>query len=96
MTKHKVTSAGSLLSENFNERDPRKIQASAANVSDDLIKEKACLYSSPKQFNDLIEDFKEAGLTLFILGDWGYNPRITIRMFSKKVIPHFKKKPKRR
>lgn len=94
VSKYRVTSAGSLLPENFNERDPRKIQASAVRVSDDLIREKACLFSSPRQFVELIEDFREAGLTHFIFGDWGYNPAMTIRMFGSKVIPHFRRKRK--
>ena len=92
VSHYRVTSAGSLLPENFNERDPKKIQASAVNVSDDLIKEKACLFSSPQEFIDLIESFREVGMTHFIFGDWSYNPPMTIRMFGKRVIPHFKKK----
>jgi hypothetical protein len=51
-SKYRVTSAGSLLPENFNERDPREIQALGERVSDDLIKEKACLFSS--QFSSRI------------------------------------------
>ena len=92
VSTYRVTSAGSLLPEDFNERDPRKIQASAVKVSDDLIREKTCLFSSPRQFIDLIGQFREVGATNFIFGDWGYNPAITIRMFGKKVIPHFKRR----
>lgn len=43
VSKYRVTSARSLLPQNFSERDPRKIQASAFRVSDDLIRVKACL-----------------------------------------------------
>jgi len=96
VSKYRVTSAGSPLPGNFNERDPRKIQASAVRVSDDLIKEKACLFSSPQQFIELMEDFRKVGLTYFIFGDWGYDLAMTIRMFDRKVIPHFKGITKRR
>jgi len=51
VSKYRVTSARSLLPENFNERDPSKIQASAVRVSDDLIKQKHA--SSPHRGNSL-------------------------------------------
>ena len=96
LPKYRIASAGSLLPENFNERDPRKVEASGLEkVSSDLIKEKSCLYSSPRQFIDLIEGFREAGATHFIFGDFSYNPRMTIKMFKEKIIPHFKKATRR-
>lgn len=82
-------SAGSLIPENFNERDPRKIEASTSQLTDEYILEKTCLFSSPDQFIELIDKYKKAGMNHFLFGDWGYNPIRTVAMFQSKVLPYF-------
>jgi coenzyme F420-dependent glucose-6-phosphate dehydrogenase len=82
-------SAGSLIPENFNERDPRKIEASTSRLSDNEILEKTCLYSSADEFIELIEKYKRVGMNHFLLGDWGYNPLRTVAVFQTKVLPYF-------
>jgi len=93
--KYRV-SAGSLLPENFNERDPRKIEASATSLSDEYILQKTCLFSSHEQFIELIENYRKVGMNHFLFGDWGYNPLRTVEMFRKKTLPCYGIKPKKR
>ena len=95
ITKYRV-SAGSLVPENFNERDPRKIEASAASLSDEYILQKTCLFSSADQFIELIEKYRKVGMNHFLFGDWGYNPIRTVEMFRKKILPYYGIKPKKR
>lgn len=95
VSKYRV-SAGSLVPENFNERDPRKIEASTTTLSDDYILQKTCLFSSPDQFIELIEKYRKVGMNHFLFGDWGYNPIGTVEMFRKKILPHYGIRPKKR
>ena len=88
-------SAGSLIPENFNERDPRKIEASTSKLTDDYILEKTCLFSSPDQFIELIERYRKVGMNHFLFGDWGYDPIQTVEMFRTKILPHYGIKPKK-
>ena len=88
VSKYRV-SAGSLIPENFNEHDPRKIEASTAGLSDEYILKKTCLFSSPDQFIELIENYRKVGMNHFLFGDWGYNPIKTVEMFRKKILPHY-------
>jgi coenzyme F420-dependent glucose-6-phosphate dehydrogenase len=89
-------SAGSLIPENFNERDPRKIELSTSQLTDDYILDKTCLFSSPDQFIELIEKYRKAGMNHFLFGDWGYNPLGTVAMFRTKILPYFGIKAKKR
>jgi len=82
--------AGSMIPENTNERDPRKIEASASKLSDDFILERVCLTPSPRKLTELFESNIDLGFNHIIFGDWGYNPLATIRMFAKKILPHFR------
>ncbi len=88
-------SAGSLIPENFNERDPRKIEASTVNLPDDEILQKTCLFSSPHQFIELIESYRKVGMNHFLFGDWGYNPIRTVEMFRKKILPYYGIRPRK-
>jgi len=88
VSKYRI-SAGSLIPKNFDERDPRRIEASTIALSDDLILEKACLVSSPDQLIEVIERYRKVGMNHFIFGDWGYDPSSTVTMFRDKILPHF-------
>jgi hypothetical protein len=55
--------AGSMIPENTNERDPRKIEASAVNLSDEFILEKTRLTDSPETFIERIEEFRQDSIT---------------------------------
>ena len=81
--------AGALIPENTNERDPRKIEASGSKLSDEFILDRVCLTPSPRRLIELFESNIDLGFNHIIFGDWGYNPLATIRMFAKKILPHF-------
>jgi alkanesulfonate monooxygenase SsuD/methylene tetrahydromethanopterin reductase-like flavin-dependent oxidoreductase (luciferase family) len=87
--------AGSMIPENTNEMDPRKIEASAMSLSDEFLLEKACLTDSPDTFIERIEGFEEAGFDHVIFGDWGYDPSATVKMFGRDIIPYFRKKSRK-
>jgi coenzyme F420-dependent glucose-6-phosphate dehydrogenase len=89
-------SAGSLIPENFNERDPRKIELSTSRLTDEEILSKTCLLASPDQFIELIDKYRKVGMSHFLFGDWGYDPLRTVEMFRAKVLPYFGIKAKRR
>jgi len=95
VSKYRV-SAGSLIPSNFNERDPRKIEASTTSLSDDDILQKTCLFSSADQFIELIENYRKVGMNHFLFGDWGYNPASTVEMFRKKILPYYGIRPKKK
>ena len=84
--------AGSMIPENTNEKDPRKIEASALDLSDEFILERTCLTNSPDILIERIEEFRDVGFDHIIFGDWGYNPSATVKMFGRKIIPYFKRK----
>src|SRR5208283_5848500 len=65
-------SAGSLIPENFNERDPRKIALSTSRLTDEDIMNKSCLFFTPDQFIELIDKYRKVGMNHFLFGDWGY------------------------
>ena len=81
--------AGSFVPENFDERDPRRIEQSAKKLTDEWILDHACLVTSPDRLIDVIESYKKAGMNHFLFGDWGYDPSSTIDMFSKKILPYY-------
>jgi alkanesulfonate monooxygenase SsuD/methylene tetrahydromethanopterin reductase-like flavin-dependent oxidoreductase (luciferase family) len=58
-------SAGSLTAENSDERDGRKIEASTASFTDKYILDKTCLFSSPDQFIQLIDEYRRIGMNHF-------------------------------
>jgi coenzyme F420-dependent glucose-6-phosphate dehydrogenase len=82
-------SAGSLIPENFNERDPRKIELSTSLLTNEDILSKTCLLSKPDQFIELIDKYKKIGMNHFLFGDWGYDPVRTVAMFRTKILPYF-------
>jgi hypothetical protein len=90
LKKYRIN-AGWMLPENTNERDPRKIEASVSTLTDDFILERICLTSSPSKLIELFETSIDAGFNHVIFGDWGYNPLTTIRMFARRILPHFRR-----
>ena len=70
--------------------DPRRIEASGKAVKEEVWLELAHVYSSPRQYIDLVQSFVEIGANHFLFFDYSYNPRLSIKMFDEKLIPHFK------
>jgi len=84
------TGAGSLLSDNFDEPDPRKIELSTRDIPDEMIRRNVHFYSRAEEFVEVIDRYGRIGADHVILGDWGYAHEETIRIFGERVIPHFK------
>jgi len=51
--------------------------------------ELAHVYSSPRQYIDLVQSYVEIGANHFLFFDYSYNPKLSIKMFNEKLIPYF-------
>jgi coenzyme F420-dependent glucose-6-phosphate dehydrogenase len=78
--------AGATIPENTDKRDPREIEASAKALTKGELVERAFLFTSPDEIIDRIEVYKKIGINHVVFGDWGYDPRATLRMFKKHII----------
>lgn len=87
--------AGATLMENFNEEDPRKIEQSGLNLSDEHVRKHYLLYEKVDDFVDHLAKFTEIGANNLIFTDFSLYPEKTISIFRRKIIPYFKEKPKR-
>ena len=83
---YRNTIAGSLVLENFNEPDPRKIEERAKRLDDEYIASRTLL-STTDECLSAIEKYREAGATQLIVCDYSPDPRDTIRFFGKELIP---------
>jgi len=82
--------AGASIQAMFNEQDPRKIEAEAMKFSDEEIKERNLILSSPDELIDVIDKYREVGTDHLIYADWSPDYEATMQIFKKKVIPYFK------
>ena len=82
--------AGASIQAMFNEPDPRKIEAEAMKFSDEEIKERNLIFSSPDELIDVIDKYREVGTDHLIYADWSPDYEDTMQIFKKKVIPYFK------
>lgn len=74
----------------FDERDPRRIQEMARQVSDDIILANHYFFDPPDELIGSIEKFQKAGATHVELVTHSFPDRI--KLLGEKVLPHFKKK----
>jgi len=82
--------AGATIIENFNEEDPRKIEASGLKLPDETIRKYYLLYENVDDFIDHLSKFIEIGANHLIFTDFSTNPSKTIEIFRRKIIPYFK------
>ena len=82
--------AGATIMENFDEEDPRKIEASGLQLPDEAIRKYYLLYDDVEDFIDHLSRFTEIGANHLIFTDFSPNPAKTIEIFRRKVIPYFK------
>ena len=82
--------AGSIILENFNEEDPRKIEESQERVTDEMIWENYCLSRTGEELIETIDRFRSAGTSHLVLTDFSPKPEQTIETFKNEVIPYFK------
>ncbi len=83
---------GSIILENFNEEDPKKIEESQSRVTDEMIWENYHLSRTPEEVIDAIDRYRSVGASELIFTDFSPDPKETIRVFRQKVIPYFKKR----
>jgi len=82
--------AGTLLRENFDEPDPRKIEESGQRVSDQQIRESYYIFEKPEELIECIDSFRKIGTDHLVYTDFSPKPEKTIQTFAKKIIPYFK------
>lgn len=89
--KFRVQIAGGVspVGQSMAEPDPRKIEAAGVDVKDEVWMELAHVYSSPGQYIELVQSYIEIGADHFLFFDYSYDPRLSIKMFNEKLIPHF-------
>jgi secondary-alcohol dehydrogenase (coenzyme-F420) len=83
--------AGTIVPENYNEPDPRKIERSARTLSPEVIKSNYYLCRSADEMIELFERFERAGITHVIYSDFSPNAKETMESFRSTIIPYFRK-----
>ncbi len=81
--------AGTLIPENFDEPDPRKIEESGQRVTDDEILRNYYLFKKADGLIDVIDKFRKIGTNHLIFTDFSVSPLRTIRTFKEEIIPYF-------
>ena len=84
--------AGSMIMSNFEEEDPRKIEQSQSQVTDEMIFQNYCLSEGGEELIEAFDSFRKIGANQVIFTDFSPDPRETIRVFRRKVIPYFKRR----
>lgn len=84
--------AGSMIRANFDADDPRKIEESERQLTDEMLFENYCLSRTPGELIESIDSFRRVGATQLIYTDFSPRPKDTVRIFREKVIPYFKNK----
>jgi len=82
--------AGSMIMANFEEEDPKKIEQSQSQVTDKMIFQNYCLSESGDELIEAFDSFRKIGANQVIFTDFSPDPKETIRVFRRKVIPYFK------
>ena len=84
--------AGSMIRKNFNVDDPRKIEESQIELTDEMIFKNYYLSRTGDELIETLNTFRKVGASKVIYTDFSPDPRHTVRVFRKEVIPYFKKK----
>ncbi len=80
---------GTLIPENFDEPDPRKIEESGQRVTDDEILKNYYLFKKADGLIEIMDKFRKIGTTHLIFTDFSVSPLRTIRIFKEEIIPFF-------
>lgn len=78
--------AGATIPENTDKRDPREIEASAKSLTKKELQKRAFLFTSPEEMLKRIEGYEKIGINHLVFGDWGYDPKATLKMFQKHIL----------
>jgi coenzyme F420-dependent glucose-6-phosphate dehydrogenase len=82
--------AGAGIDSNYNEMDPRKIEASAKNLTDKEILDTMYIFQRGDEVIDVLEAYKKIGTNQVIISDLSVDPEKAMSVYATKVIPHFK------
>lgn len=83
---------GAAKIENFSKADPRAIENSGKDVPNDWIYDHYYLCKNGDEMIEVIDRYRKIGTDAFVFADMSPEPRKTIEIFRKKVIPYFKGK----
>jgi len=83
---------GAAKIENFSKADPRAIEESGKDVPDDWIYEHYYLCRRGAEMIEVIDKYRKIGTDSFVFADLSPDPRKTIEIFRKEIIPYFKHK----
>jgi len=84
--------AGANISRNFNEMDPRKIEASAETLSDSQILDTMYVFQNADEVIDVLSRYQKIGTDQVIISEMSADPERAMRIYSRQVIPYFKTK----
>jgi len=82
--------AGALIGANFREDDPRKIEESQNQVTDEMILKNYCLSETADELIEAFDRYRRVGVSHVIFMDFSSDEKRTTRIFKRKVIPYFK------
>ncbi len=84
--------AGATIASNFNEMDPRKIEASAASLSDEQILNTMYVFDKGDQVIEVLDRYRKIGVDQMIVSELSADPGKAMRIYSKEVVPYFRER----
>jgi coenzyme F420-dependent glucose-6-phosphate dehydrogenase len=82
---------GAAKIENFSKSDPIAIEKSGKDVPSDWIYEHYYLCERGADLIEVIDRYRKIGTDAFVFADLSPNPRNSIEIFRKEIIPYFKR-----
>jgi coenzyme F420-dependent glucose-6-phosphate dehydrogenase len=82
--------AGANIEKNFNEMDPRKIEASAASLTDQQILDTMYVFEKGDEVIEVLSKYQKIGVDQLILSELSADPERAMRIYTKQVIPYFR------
>ncbi len=77
--------------ENIDALDPREIDRHAQEVSDEMILNTCYVSETISELIELFDQYKSSGANHIIYTDFSSDPFATAKLFSEKIIPHFRR-----
>ncbi len=84
--------AGATLDKNFNEMDPRKIEASGASLSNQDILDTMYVFQKGDEVIEVLSKYQKIGVDQLIVSELSADPEKAMRIYSKEVIPYFRER----
>jgi alkanesulfonate monooxygenase SsuD/methylene tetrahydromethanopterin reductase-like flavin-dependent oxidoreductase (luciferase family) len=84
--------AGANLDRNFNEMDPRKIEASGDSLSDQDILDTMYVFQKGDEVIEVLSKYRKIGVDQMIVSEISADPEKAMRIYSKEVVPYFRER----